>query len=262
MVGLLAACTTSAGSGAEFQVDMESMILPLDAYAIDVVVSDYSENILVKKCFEEHGFHGKQIPRVDVSRPSPVTETPLGRRVLTPAIAEELGYSRAPDLRFDPEQVKQVHAQEFTPAEQKQWDECIDAARTELPSMTDSLNYVAVLAGSAFDEAAKDEDVVDAVTRWRECMRPEGFAGLPDMPEQMPGAVSEAGDSVDAHALAVADATCRDSSGYRETLFETVLPIQERLIEENADTLERIAAEFDAARAKQLEIIRTHGGDA
>lgn len=252
-------CSSTTATGAGFQPNLDAMYLPLDDYAIDPVVSDYAENILVLECYEGHGFLDKTIVHVDTSKPGPETRNQMGRRIFDPDVAERYAYGEASDPRIDQEEAVAVHEQAFTPEQQQQWDACIETAREELPSPIPTLNFVEALASNAYQEALADPEVTAAAEAWHACMLPLGVAGLPSSPEEMHGVMEAAATPVDQQGVAVKDAACREDAGYRKALYEAEVEIQLRLVDENEDRLEQVRAEFEETENAIQKIISTQG---
>jgi hypothetical protein len=93
-----------------------------------------------------------------------------------------------------------------------------------------------------------------------------GLPDLPDVPEEMPPAsvdMGDDGDGIDAplrsgdeldvpaevRRVAVADATCRDSTGYTSTLYDAEWDAQVEAMGSRIDDLERFKQQAEEQRA-------------
>lgn len=268
---VLGGCSPSqatAGTSQRYTDDQRAQwSLPLDPYIrtpVDVVVTDYAENLLVEDCMAGRGVDWP-IPRVDVNALTSETTSPSGRLILTPDLARRYGYHDDPVL---PEavtvQMMQLNSRALDPSESAALDACIVEARQTLPlPAVDQIG--AQLANQALGAASQDTKVQAAAENWRTCMVPAGVSDLPEAPygddEGMPTpsliaayALEEPTSTAGPQeiATAVTDADCRASSGYDDALYAAEWQQQASALAENTDVLTREGeantAYLDAAR--------------
>lgn len=243
--------------------------LPLDPYIFSQSeMTNYAENLLVSDCMSEKNLDWP-IPAIDVDHLSVSWESPGGRRILTVEVAQQYGYHTPSPLPRDVvKQMGEMNARQLSPTEQSALDACIQAARQTLP--LPEINQIGnQYANADLVAAAQQPAVVAAAAAWRQCMAPLGISDLPQMPEggssSMPTASQSAAFGLDVVesdpdsqpstqeiAAAVADAQCRDSSGFSGALYDAEWSAQSVTLAQHADELVRekdaIDAYVDAAR--------------
>ena len=261
---LLTACSAPAARIPDLpEQNRARWVQPLDQYTpAHVVAADYAENLLMRPCMESKGFEWN-VPWRDVSAGPSETASDGGRRLFTVEIAREFGYHTAvsPDRGMDAWLL--FMQQEVSPAKDDAIDECTDVAREQLPRLSSNSELAVGLAGAAFNGALEDSDVVAAAGRWHECMRDSGVPDLPDDPIGIPteymvstfGLEEQGAPTPGEKELATLDATCRETSGYAETLYQEEWERQVTLLADNADALERMLGTITANRLDVFDAI-------
>lgn len=276
---LLTACSPDGGeadAGGKFtDADRAQWALPLDPYiesTVDVVVTDYAENLLVSECMSDRALDWP-IPAIDVNDLESVTTSPSGRTLLTLEAAQRYGYHSAPMLPAEAStQLQALNSRTLTPAESSALDSCIQDARTVLP-LPERTQIGVQLANQALDEAAGTDAVREAAAQWRTCMAPQGISDLPDAPDTDSGGMPTPGQiaayaiddpasaaGADEIAAAVADAQCRESSGYDDALYAAEWARQSAALNDNADALVREGEALDAYLTDARAVIAERTG--
>lgn len=244
----------AAGAGEPTAQQRAQWALPLDPYIaspVTTVITDYAENLLIEQCMTAEGIDWP-IPRMDVSTLGSATMSPSGRTLLTQEGAQQYGYHSDPILPTAvAAQMTALGARQLDATESAAIDGCVATARQTLPlPQTDQLG--AQLANQALSTAEQEPSVQEAAGRWRTCMAPQGVSDLPEAPQADGGGMptdsmiatfgiddprTEAGAAE--IALAVADQSCRTSSGYDDALYAAEWDEQSTLLTKNADALVR-----------------------
>lgn len=150
---------------------------------------------------------------------------------------------------------------------------CLNEAREVVPSlrmMTDS-NLLLGWVGDSFANVKGVPAVIDATASWRECMTKAGYAETPNSPFEMvtsldnfgiPPMYESGADGAPLSPLtqaeimlAVADATCQESSGWTQAIYDTQWDAQVKVLSEHADELVRMRDQWDKDREVLLRII-------
>jgi hypothetical protein len=270
----LAACggsdAPSSAATAEsigFHANRKTYALPLNQLrAIDDGSVGYATNLLVKDCMEKAGF-AWPIPAFDPTVRPPATWNSTGRRLFDVEIAERYGYHLAPPTNAAAmQQAIALNSQPLSAAEDRQAIRCRSAVQRQIAPPESRL--VDSLAGAAYDAALSEDDTIAAGRRWASCLAPEGISDLPDMPNRMPSPsvakrfhLGRAGGQASSAEIkiATADARCRESSGYAETLYNAEVDQQLTLFAKNRDALERTRAAARRNVAHARAIVAQHG---
>ncbi len=288
----LTACTTTAEEPTPDlpEQDQASGRMPLDEYStlIDSSLPSYAENLLVASCLGEEGIDWP-IPWEPTEEEQPVSASaPFlvesarnnGYRGLATELPPESGQQG-----FDALSTLNTIAASV-PGFQPLFDSCLEEARTQVPTEQNmmDINWLLGIRNSAWEASRKDEAVIASGKDWRACLSALGYRTLPDSPdgdenESMPtaGLRTELGiperygtPPVDSQfapenplvpqeiALAVDDATCRDSSGWNVATYQAQWEAETELLTENADELVRIRDTWKTERAHLLEVIAAH----
>ncbi|MCK6065725.1 MULTISPECIES: hypothetical protein [Microbacterium] len=283
---LKATSSPTAAPSAEVELpsqDRSRWVMPLDEFqdpSTDALLS-YAENLLVADCLGEEGISWPipWQPTDDESYLEPEANI-SGFPALTVALATESGYH----VNFNPgwrgisyESTHELNAIALsTPGFEPVFSACLDQARQQMPTLAVSESTNQLLAWRAeTDFLAEDPPaVVDAGARWQRCLKDAGYVSVPDSPYEKDEAdswmpsdemMAEAGippreaeltqQEID---LAVADASCRESSGWSEAYYQKVWEAQAELVSEHADELIRIREEWEAAREIVLDVVAAH----
>ncbi len=231
---------TNAGDGSKRDVWAE-WELATDAYQLsyEEVVSAASA-ILAAECMSESGAPMQVDADVFRPRPRPPGVNKVGRLVFSEGVAREFGY-RFPTV-----------ATGWTPSPilDEDYAACLDRALDELPAPPVE-NHAYGVSAAAYWAALHSPAVRLASEEWRNCMSTGGVRDLPETPEEMPNAaaweqIGVAPENVDSlsepteseRTMAMADATCRRSSGFDSALYEAESAENARLAVEKVEVLE------------------------
>ena len=264
---------SSAGTSGLPDKNIEQWVMPLDQYSIgDSKTSDYAENLLVQPCMEKAGFTWN-VPWRDVSGTDGPSWNAVHIRLTNLNLAKEWGYHLAPTndtslrawIAFVQEK-SNIGASEETAV-----TKCIFAARKTLPVLPGNAQLADGYALAAWEGAQKDSAVLATASKWHECMIPAGVSDLPDNPEDMPSlsvrqrfniklSVSPNPPVVSKpeKVMAAKDESCRLSSQYSKVFYDAEWDRQAKLVQKNADALQRVKAMLTANRAAVTEVISSH----
>lgn len=276
LLAALAGCSSNAGDAAEANLpekNMTTWVMPLDQYIpADTHAADYAENLLVSPCMTKAGFSWN-VPWQDMKASSTTSLNTVGRSVFSEGLARQWGYHLAPSADSSLaawKQFTQAHV-DLSTAEESALTSCLKSARKDLPRLPGSAQIASGLGETAFQAALEEKTVKTAAAKWRSCMLPQGVSDLPDTPSKMPsnsvalefglnGDVSAAAPAVsDAERkLAIADAQCRDSSGYRTAVYDAEWSQQVKLLKDNADELGRVKAAIKKNKSAVDAVIASH----
>lgn len=289
----LAGCASGAGSApsqtvASAVVDLPAQdrarwVMPLDEFlgaSMDSLLN-YAENLLVAECLEDEGIHWPipWQPTDEESYLAPEANI-SGFPALTVALATESGYH----VNFNPgwrggsyDTIQELNAIALsTPGFEPIFAACLDEARERVPTLPihESSNR---LSGWMAETDALAEDplaTVAAGTRWQQCLKDAGYVSVPNSPYEkdqdnpwMPSEELMAEVGIPAPQfeltqqeidLAVADATCRESSGWSEAIYQAIWDAQATFVAEHANELLKIREERAAAREVALDVVAAH----
>lgn len=278
---LLTSCTGQDGASQTpsdvatmFTKDSSRWVLPLDSFAQMLVATQQeATDWLIRDCMVTAGYPDFPVPVSSPDRPAG-TRNGWERRLFDQQIAQTYGYTEdwGVDTAATVFRIQQVDAISAVAGDTLL--SCGSAAVEHVGSEQDEAN-VRSLGAPAYESSLVDDDVLAAAALWRQCMATQGVPDLPDTPKGMPSdwvvdhyglsMSPESGTgypppSADQIALAVADARCRESSGYTRTLYDTEWDLQLQIVADNLDALERQKqANVDYA-AKLDRIIAEHRG--
>ncbi|HUG49495.1 MAG TPA: hypothetical protein VLZ78_00715 [Terrimesophilobacter sp.] len=275
----LVACTApdsaksvSTGDKAVSVKSLAQWRLPVDEFRAKAEpLGNYASQLLIGKCLVDKG-HAWPVPWRDVSFPQPEDFNAVGYRLFNLQIAQQWGYHFAPDP--DPASTEawseygdfvNSHVSEI----RADWEACKKFAdsKVDLVKDADDYNYVSSLQVQASDAAIQDSRVQTALAKWRACLSSKVSYSVPDNPWDVmpPSAVAAQWGLLGAHktptasenelTAAVADATCRDTSGLSKTLYDLEWTNEEELIVKNRDKLDRIRDNITKTTKEYLEIV-------
>ena len=285
-----------AVSEAEVVKDQSQWTLPTDPYyggQISALTSQAEETV-VKNCMVKAGFSDYRV-RMDASAPAPANLAGDGISVLfNETTAKQFGYRRAPDPRdlleaeieasggdlfngksnefFDQLDICNLEGQaavagvsvdEFKASHQESTGSA-DAVQEDPASIGSQLNRIGVDLNSP--------ELSAAAASWRECMVPLGVSDLPDRPwnagstRELPESLRDkwgwkptGKPSADEIATASADAACRASSGWTDTLYQQEWDTHQAFVDAHRAELTPVLAEHQAEAARAREIIAKGG---
>ncbi|WP_194949386.1 hypothetical protein [Actinomyces trachealis] len=186
----------------------------------------------------------------DWNEPRSPISNHVGRRLFNEQIASQYGYHTGPASPYKLKMRAQLDS--FAAQSQRwveQWDSCSAQVFAEEPfsSMYSS-------SGVYFTSNVTNDEVEQAVGKWRECMAPLGVSDLPDSPEDMPSdslaqkfgldaadpvngieSTSVSGEEI---KTAIHDARCQQSSGYRQAYYQAEWDSDQAIVSGNKDALE------------------------
>ena len=290
----VAASSAVTTTGAEVTKDQSHWTLPTDPYygGQTMALTLQAESTVARNCMVKAGFSDYRV-RMDASAPAPANLAGDGISVLfNETTAKQFGYRRAPDPRDlleaeieaagpgglfaskDKEFHKQldvcdmegraavagVSVEEFKERSNK----LADDVQEDLSSIGSQLNRLGVDLNSP--------ELSAAAASWRECMAPLGISDLPDRPWDAgsTGGLPESlrdkwgwrptgKPSADEIATASADAACRASSGWTDTLYQQEWDTHQAFVDAHRAELTPVLAEHQAEAARAREIIAKGG---
>lgn len=212
--------------------------LPADPYRLpDDRLQTYAENLYIANCMKQSGYE-YPVQTYDWNDPATPLESPPGYNGrFTVAKAQAYGYHvsskrREEWLKID-EQRNQLLKDSVA---DKTFTACSEKLRSSgVFKASDKLG-----GGVApyVNDVSKLPAVRAAAQRWRKCMAPQGIADLPEEPQIAPSVATkfglvDGGDSAvsaEEIKLAVADAKCREQSGYEQLVYDLQWVGQEQIL--------------------------------
>ncbi|KHK97630.1 hypothetical protein LK09_10485 [Microbacterium mangrovi] len=242
--------------------------MPLDEFIVDPTeLGNYAEQLLMGKCLTKLGYQW-DVPWQNIEFRSPANYNGIGLRLFDVEIAQKWGYHDAP--KPDPESARRweefvdsTNSYESGPTFEKKFSSCLRKVRDPRSlQVSDQANYVMGLKSQAIDVANTKPAVRESLKGWRKCLADQYSFAVPAIPQDMPpkpldkkfkssGSVASAEEI----ELAVADAKCRDSSGWAAALYRAEWDAETTLVNENRDKLDRIRTEAVAFRKKMLAVV-------
>jgi len=265
----LTGCSTSAAPILQDvpEKNPAQWVMPMDQYVpADTVASDYAENLLVQPCMEAAGY-AWSVPYRDITADSGPSWNAVQRKLFNVDLAKEVGYHAARSSDSSLAAWVDFSQQEVSPAMDVVLTDCIYAAREELPRLQSDADIAVSLGNAAYDAAMQEGSVKDAASKWAACMQPAGVSDLPASPSEMPSSSLRAQFDLDDPksmaspeeiALATRDADCQESSGWLDSAYDEEWDKQLSMLEDNADTLERVKATIEANRVSVYEVISSN----
>lgn len=272
----LTGCSTAGVHRADLDLPAKNQSqwrLPLDQYSPPLIDVEYdAQQVFVQKCMAEAG-HDWVVHLDPAGTTTGESWNAAGRKLFSVELAETYGYgnsgqiSRSPEAEqawLDGERSRRALAEQVPEAAEN----CLDQSTAVLDDEPSWQVYdlAQEIAGGASKDAQESPEVVEAVSRWRECMADAGLPDLPAVPEEMPPASVDdgggpaidapysVGDEFDVSAeerrVAVADATCQDSSGYASALYDAEWDAQVDAMTSHADDLVRYGGQLEEQRAR------------
>ena len=288
--------SSAAGSvGAEVTKDQSHWTLPTDPYyggQISALTSQAEETV-VKNCMVKAGFSDYRV-RMDASAPAPANLAGDGISVLfNETTAKQFGYRRAPDPRDLLEAEIEASGGDLFNGKSNEFFDQLDicnlegqavvagvsvddfkASHQESAGSADAVQENPASIGSQLNRLAVDlnsPELSAAAASWRECMAPLGISDLPDRPWDagsmgLPESLRDkwgwrpiATPSADEIATASADAACRASSGWTDTLYQQEWDTRQAFVDAHRAELAPVLAEHQAEAARAREIIAKGG---
>lgn len=212
--------------------------LPADPYRLpDDRLQAYAENLYIANCMKQSGYE-YPVQTYDWNDPATPLESPPGYNGrFTVAKAQAYGYHVSSKRREEwLKVVEQKNQLLKDPAADKTFMACSEKLRSSgVFKASDKLG-----GGVApyVNDVSKLPAVRAAAQRWRKCMAPQGIADLPEEPQIAPSVATkfglvDGGDSAvsaEEIKLAVADAKCREQSGYEQLVYDLQWVGQEQIL--------------------------------
>jgi hypothetical protein len=217
----------------------------------------YARALLAQQCLE--GEIDGRIPPPGVITGAEPIDPRTGQRNFNLQVAQQYGYELPPQ----------------TPAEaqagsigvgstQEQAVECGQRTRERLglPPAASLAQFV----NAGFDAVSTNTDVQAASAAWRQCMTPAGVIDLPETPADMPtSSVQLSGDRAGVplaaeRAIAIADATCRVSSGYDEAVLNARTQGELTAIGRDLEGFESTRAQYVSYGERIDRVVQELGG--
>ena len=292
--GQVASTGSSAaeGIGAEVTKDQSHWTLPTDPYYGGQIMplSLQAWDTVVRNCMVKAGFSDYRVG-MDASAPPPANLAGDGiSTFFNETTASQFGYHQAPDprdlLRDEVEAaggslyagrgdgfldqlsicnlegqaaVAGVSVEEF----KERFNKSVADAQADPSSISSQLNRLGTDRTSP--------ELSAAAASWRECMAPLGISDLPDHPwdagsMKLPESLRDkwnwrpiATPSADEIATASADAACRASSGWTDTLYQQEWDTHQAFVDAHRAELAPVLADHQAEAARAREIIAKGG---
>lgn len=247
--------------------------LPSDTYsAPPFSLRYYAVGLEASACIEETGYPFV-VRRYDINAPLPVTNNAVGRKLFDEKIAGEYGYHEQMNPRINWADQKASRELTFSLSDEA-WDmigNCLTEAEVRLGIDPEAVTY----GGFPIDDVASVDSVREATGRWLECMAPLGIADLApgDDPYSMPtGSLTNKWGlnqdvpeweldpaTVDEIEVAVADAKCRESSGWAEARYQAEWSAEEEFLEKHRKEFEAMRAQYEIQEKNFLAVIAKAG---
>ena len=253
--------------------NIEQSVLPLNKFMLgDTKNSDYAENLLIEPCMVKAGFDWN-VPWRDTRSNDGPSWNDAHMRLFTLALAQRWGFRIAPSSDPSLTALRSFQREKATisSAEEAALTSCLSQARKELPILPGSAQRATAFAQAAYESAQKDKTVLRAAAAWKKCMVPAGISDLPDLPTRMPSDsiirrftikfdISNIPPQVTQEeiTLATTDFECRTKAGYEQALYDAQWSRQATLLAENADELNRVAAQISKHTIAVLAVIASH----
>jgi hypothetical protein len=257
MVGCAGTPPPTDAQGQQLRRNIDHWAMPLDSCTpslADQVREGKAVGLIIEPCMNRAG-HAYAVDLTPVT-PSGVSMNAYGVKLFDASVAASIGYGTA---GADQGAANPVQADpRLVAAGTRQLERCRATAQHRLPPLPSATaDYSRGLADRAQDAALRSTTVVRAAAAWRTCLAPLGITDLPDSPLDMPSpgvnarrpheeVAPTAGQRAYELEVAEHDADCRESSGFRRALYSRSWDEQSRLLRENEDTLQRVAARLAA----------------
>ncbi|MCS3442174.1 hypothetical protein [Microbacterium phyllosphaerae] len=236
--------------------DRGQWVMPFNKYYFPDALTNYAENIQLEPCLVGEGYDWP-VPWEDPAIPRPEDLNAVGYRLFDERIAARWGYHVAPSPNTEGAQARQEFFEQYNgynPDDRfdEVFDDCLKEARDDFPA--DHMMLLASVSpyqAQAEDAARMHPDVAAAIDDWRVCLTERVHFDVPDAPWDSPseamaeewgfwGPEYRAEPSVVELRAAVADAECRESSGFTAAYYDANWNEQQRLIDENRVELDAV----------------------
>lgn len=248
--------------------NISTWALPLDEFMPRFSnLDNYAEQLMVASCLEPMNIDWP-VPWQDIEEPISPVYNPVGRRLFNLKIAEQYGFR----TNLEPSKSTLMWGTflEHEPTEpgfQEAFDGCLANVRQQYPLPDVDDTWFAVgLSGQIQVEASLAAEVKEAAIKWASCMEKMDVGQLPENPVEFPSTelqqelgalppVQTPDPSAREMEVAIAHATCLDSSGFSQISYEKEWELQSAAIEGARAKLDRIRDELHARETTVQEII-------
>ncbi|WAC51968.1 hypothetical protein [Frigoribacterium sp. SL97] len=217
--------------------DVDAWTMPLDRYVpVGETSSSYALLLVAQQCMVSAGHDDFVVPWRDVAAGDRAGELSMNGslrlRAFDLATAETRGYHALSVIDAGAAAWSEFSSQPWTDERSARFDTCVQRARGTVPSLDDYSNRTQSLVrlnNAAFEGARDDPTVTATWDDWRGCMQDARVGDVASDPSGMPtlemadrfetldSSTSPTDDEIE---IATADARCRESSGYRDALYE------------------------------------------
>lgn len=217
--------------------DVDAWTMPLDRYVpVGETSSSYALLLVAQQCMVAAGHDDFVVPWRDVAAGDRAGELSMNGslrlRAFDLATAETRGYHALSVIDAGAAAWSEFSSQPWTAERSARFDTCVQRARGTVPSLDDYSNRTQSLVrlnNAAFEGARDDPTVTATWDDWRGCMQDARVGDVASDPSGMPtlemadrfetldSSTSPTDDEIE---IATADARCRESSGYRDALYE------------------------------------------
>ncbi|MDQ0613551.1 hypothetical protein QF046_001192 [Microbacterium sp. W4I4] len=289
----LAACSPNAAAPPDLpKQDITKWTMPLDEYwtAATDELANYASSLMIAACLKHEGIEWP-IPWQSTDEAS-YLQPPANNSsfpALTVSLAQTDGYRTkfapggfgAPTAEWVQARQKLNAIVASTPGFDPLFDACLKKARKQVDE-SDAVqisNTVLGWSNESLEAANRAPKPKQSSTDWRECMHDAGLPVDQASPVGSDGWMPEqqlltrlgipprwqTGDGAPENPLtqgeidlAVADATCRESSGWTAAIYTAMWDAQVKIVAERGDELVRLRHQGDALRQVALKIIAEH----
>jgi len=247
--------------------DVDAWTMPLDRYVtLGSSSVGYAELLVVQPCMIDAGYDEYVLPWRDVAAADRADELSVNGsrrlRAFDLATAEASGYHAASVLDPGAAAWSEFSQQTWTDEKSDRLTSCLRQARAEVPAFDRLYDYsnltqsLVRLNNAAFEGARHDPAVTATWADWRSCLQAARVgdvasdpSGMPtrDMADRFTTLDSTTSPTDDEIAIATADARCRESSGYRDALYEAEWQRQLTVPHDDGELLAQIDTEALAA---------------
>ena len=278
-IALAGASILSGCSGPSGQVGVEDLaaknqaqwVMPMDEFAVaSPELGNYAEQLLVGKCLRGKGYEW-DVPWQNTDFKWPDNYNEIGIKIFNVDTAKKWGYriGSAADPDSSAKWTAFVQfADSYSPDSsfQGKFASCLQDVRDpDTMRDADQRDYVLGLKRQALEVADTQPAVREALASWTRCLLEEHNLVAAPSPDQMPteaisASFSSKGSSTGAPsseeiAAAVADATCRESSGYSAARYAAEWDAEVDLVSQNREKLDRIRDEAVVHRDELLTVV-------
>lgn len=276
LLGTLSACAGENNDSRSLPLpekNTDLWVMPLDQYVLsttDTISRDYAENLLISPCMAKEGYDFP-VPWRNLDALQGPSFNAAGVRLFTVELASKYGYEIAPNLDPSAAAWKEIVANAPTMSDDEQavFSSCLAGSRKTVHLPPDYVQTANTFSNDAITNAEQTAGVKSTISAWKTCMRPQGISDLPDSPLQMPppslsdeyGLDQDGGGgdaSAEEVAMAVADAKCQASSGYRQALYDAEWDLQVQTLRSNADDLLRGYSALQKLRSEVVTVVAEH----